>query len=103
MGTDPDAVAPLAAVLAPDLPALVAAAGLTTLSQHQALLPRRAPTLMTPHAGELARLLGTDPAAVEARRLDHARQAAERLGLTVLLKGSTTVIASAGVTTVLVE
>ncbi|HEV2256231.1 MAG TPA: NAD(P)H-hydrate dehydratase [Streptosporangiaceae bacterium] len=103
MGTGPDAAGRLAAVLATDLPALVDADGLTILSQHQDLLPRRAPTLITPHAGELGRLLGTDPAAVEARRLDHARQAAERLGLTVLLKGSTTVIASPGDPTVLVN
>ena len=52
------------------------------------------PTLITPHAGELARLLGTDPASVEAARLEHARRAAGQLGVTVLLKGSTTVIAS---------
>jgi hydroxyethylthiazole kinase-like uncharacterized protein yjeF len=103
MGTGPDAVARLAAVLATDLPALVDADGLTILSQHQDLLPRCAPTLITPHAGELGRLLGTDPAAVEARRLEHARRAAERLGLTVLLKGSTTVIASPGETTALVN
>jgi hydroxyethylthiazole kinase-like uncharacterized protein yjeF len=103
MGTGPDAVARLAAVLATDLPALVDADGLTILSQHPDLLPRRAPTLITPHAGELGRLLGTDPAAIEARRLDHARQAAERLGLTVLLKGSTTVVASPGDPTVLVN
>ena len=103
MGTGPDAVARLAAVLATDLPALVDADGLTILSQHQDLLPRRAPTLITPHAGELSRLLGTDPAAIEARRLEHARRAAERLGLTVLLKGSTTLIASPGVTTALVN
>ena len=101
MGTDPAATARLAAVLATDLPALVDADGLTILSQHQDLLPRRAPTLITPHAGELGRLLGADPAAVEARRLEHARLAAERLGLTVLLKGSTTVIASPGEPTVL--
>jgi len=101
MGTDPAAAARLAAVLATDLPALVDADGLTILSQHQDLLPRRAPTLITPHAGELGRLLGADPAAVEARRLEHARLAAERLGLTVLLKGSTTVIASPGEPTVL--
>ena len=103
MGTGPDAVARLAAVLATDLPALVDADGLTILSQHPDLLPRRAPTLITPHAGELSRLLGTDSAAIEARRLEHARRAAERLGLTVLLKGSTTVIASPGVTTALVN
>src|SRR5580693_3539578 len=103
MGTGPDAVARLAAVLATDLPALVDADGLTILSQHQDLLPRRAPTLITPHAGELSRLLGIDSAAIEARRLEHARRAAERLGLTVLLKGSTTVIASPGDPTALVN
>jgi hydroxyethylthiazole kinase-like uncharacterized protein yjeF len=103
MGTGPDAVARLAAVLGTDLPALVDADGLTILSEHQDLLPRRAPTLITPHAGELGRLLGTDPAAIEAHRLDHAREAAERLGVTVLLKGSTTVIASPDRPTALVN
>jgi len=50
--------------------------------------------LATPHAGELARLLGVDRATVEAARLEHARLAAERFDATVLLKGSTTVIAA---------
>jgi hydroxyethylthiazole kinase-like uncharacterized protein yjeF len=103
MGTDPAAAARLAAVLATDLPALVDADGLTILGQHRDLLPRRAPTLITPHAGELGRLLGTDPAAVEAARLEHARRAAGQLGVTVLLKGSTTVVASPGDPTVLVN
>ena len=99
MGTDEAAVARLAAILRTDLPVLVDADGLTIVSQHEDLLPRSgglegAPTLITPHAGELARLLGTDPASVEARRLEHARRAAGQLGVTVLLKGSTTVIAS---------
>jgi ADP-dependent NAD(P)H-hydrate dehydratase / NAD(P)H-hydrate epimerase len=96
MGTGQDAAARLAAVLGTDLPALVDADGLTILSQVKGLLPRpggSAPTLITPHAGELARLLGTDAASVEARRLEHARRAAGELGVTVLLKGSTTVIA----------
>src|SRR5271166_3931668 len=99
MGTGQDAVARLAAVLGTDLPVLVDADGLTILSQVQGLLPRlngAAPTLITPHAGELARLLGTDGASVEARRLEHARRAAGELGVTVLLKGSTTVIAPGG-------
>ena len=93
MGTGHDAAARLAAVLGTDLPVLVDADGLTILSQEPGLLPRAAPTLITPHAGELARLLGTDAASVEARRVEHARRAAARLGVTVLLKGSTTVIA----------
>jgi hydroxyethylthiazole kinase-like uncharacterized protein yjeF len=99
MGTGQDAAARLAAVLGTDLPALVDADGLTILSQVKGLLPRpngSAPTLITPHAGELARLLGTDGASVEARRLEHARRAAGELGVTVLLKGSTTVIAPPG-------
>jgi hydroxyethylthiazole kinase-like uncharacterized protein yjeF len=103
MGTDSGAVARLTAILRTDLPVLVDADGLTILSQHQDLLPRRAPTLITPHAGELARLLGTDPASVEARRLEHARRAAAQLGVTVLLKGSTTVIASPDAGPVLVN
>jgi hydroxyethylthiazole kinase-like uncharacterized protein yjeF len=103
MGTGPGAAARLSAILSTDLPVLVDADGLTILSQHTGLLPRPAPTLITPHAGELGRLLGTDPASVEARRLEHARRAAAELGATVLLKGSTTVIASPGDEPVLVS
>ena len=103
MGTGPDAVARLAAVLGTDVPVLVDADGLTILSQNRGMLPRSAPTLITPHAGELSRLLGADPASVEAGRLEHARRAAEQLGVTVLLKGSTTVIASPGDPTALVN
>jgi hydroxyethylthiazole kinase-like uncharacterized protein yjeF len=94
MGTGAGAVARLAAIVQTDLPVLVDADGLTILSQHKHLLPRNAPTLITPHAGELARLLGVDPSDVEARRIEHARRAAAELGVTVLLKGSTTVIAA---------
>src|SRR5690348_10774916 len=86
----------LAAVLATDLPVLVDADGLTVLTRRRDLLGRSAPTVLTPHAGELARLLGTDADQVEARRLEHVRRAAEELNATVLLKGSTTVIAEAG-------
>ena len=92
MSTGPDAVARLAAILDTDLPVLVDADGLTILSQHRDMLPRQAPTLITPHAGELARLLGTEAADVEARRLEHAGRATAELGVTVLLKGSTTVV-----------
>jgi ADP-dependent NAD(P)H-hydrate dehydratase / NAD(P)H-hydrate epimerase len=93
MGTDDGAATLLASVMASDLPVLVDADGLTIVARDRGLLRRDAPTLITPHAGELARLLGTERAAVEARRLAHARQAAAELGVTVLLKGSTTVIA----------
>ena len=93
MGTDDAAARRLAAVLATSLPVLIDADGLTLLARHKELLPRPAPTLLTPHAGELGRLLGADPADIEARRLEHARRAATMLGACVLLKGSTTVVA----------
>jgi ADP-dependent NAD(P)H-hydrate dehydratase / NAD(P)H-hydrate epimerase len=95
MGTDEEAHARLAAVLATDVPVLVDADGLTLVAADKGMLARSAPTLLTPHAGELGRLLGVEPADVEARRLEHARMAAAELGATVLVKGSTTVIAAA--------
>jgi len=94
IGTGPDAAALVAAVLASDVPVLVDADGLTVLAGHRELLRRDAPVLITPHAGELARLLSADRQDIEARRLHYARAAAAQLGVTVLLKGSTTVIAS---------
>jgi hydroxyethylthiazole kinase-like uncharacterized protein yjeF len=96
MGTDDAAAGRLEAVLATDLPVLVDADGITLLAaaDRKELLRREAPTLITPHAGELARLLGADRADVEAHRLRYATQAAAELGCTVLLKGSTTVIAA---------
>jgi ADP-dependent NAD(P)H-hydrate dehydratase / NAD(P)H-hydrate epimerase len=96
MGTDEAATDRLAAVLATDLPVLVDADGITILAANPGLLSRAAPTLITPHAGELARLLRADRADIEARRLHYATSAAAKLGVTVLLKGSTTVIAGPG-------
>ena len=94
MGTGEESAELLRAVLETSLPVLVDADGITLLAAHRELLSRRAPTLLTPHAGELARLLGADRADVEAHRLRFVTQAAAELGCTVLLKGSTTVIAS---------
>jgi ADP-dependent NAD(P)H-hydrate dehydratase / NAD(P)H-hydrate epimerase len=96
MGVSDDAAERLEAVLRTALPVLLDADGLTLLSRHPDLLPRHAPTLLTPHAGELGRLLGADPADVEARRLEYATAAARKFGACVLLKGSTTVIAQPG-------
>jgi hydroxyethylthiazole kinase-like uncharacterized protein yjeF len=93
MGTGHGARAMLAAVLATGLPVLVDADGLTIMAAHPQLLPREGPTVITPHAGELARLLDADRADIEARRLHYVTAAAAQLGVTVLLKGSTTVIA----------
>ncbi|MEU3820303.1 NAD(P)H-hydrate dehydratase [Streptomyces sp. NPDC030392] len=79
-------------VLASDVPVLVDADGLRALDP-AAVRARRAPTLLTPHAGEAAALLGTVREDVEARRLEAVRELAGRYGATVLLKGSTTLVA----------
>jgi hydroxyethylthiazole kinase-like uncharacterized protein yjeF len=96
MGTDAAAAGRLHEVLQTALPVLIDADGLTILAANKGWLPRSAPTLLTPHAGELGKLLQADPADVAARRLAYARRAAAEFGATVLLKGSTTVIAPAG-------
>jgi len=59
----------------------------------EALGGRTAPTVLTPHEGELARLLELDGAQVRARRLHHARDAARRSGAIVVLKGDDTLVA----------
>jgi NAD(P)H-hydrate epimerase len=71
-----------------ELPAVVDADALFGLEP----VSRRAPTVLTPHAGELARLLGTDAEWVNAHRLEAARNAAERFGAVVLLKGADTIV-----------
>jgi NAD(P)H-hydrate epimerase len=55
---------------------------------------RSAPTVLTPHSGELARLLGSESRDVDAHRLDAVRRAASRFGSCVLLKGADTLVAS---------
>jgi NAD(P)H-hydrate epimerase len=52
--------------------------------------------VLTPHPGELARLLGTTTAGIQADRLAAARDAAERLKQTVVLKGAHTLVAAVG-------
>ena len=75
-----------------DLPAVVDADGLFGLEP----FARAAPTVLTPHAGELARLLGEDSTWVAAHRLEAARRGAERFGCVLLLKGADTIVASPG-------
>jgi ADP-dependent NAD(P)H-hydrate dehydratase / NAD(P)H-hydrate epimerase len=73
-----------------ELPAVVDADALFELEPFE----RDASTVLTPHAGELARLLGTDSSWVDAHRLAAARKAAERFDAVVLLKGPDTIVAS---------
>jgi ADP-dependent NAD(P)H-hydrate dehydratase / NAD(P)H-hydrate epimerase len=73
-----------------DLPVVLDADALWELEP----FARAAPTVLTPHSGELARLLGTDSREVDAHRLDAVRRAASRFGSIVLLKGADTLVAS---------
>jgi ADP-dependent NAD(P)H-hydrate dehydratase / NAD(P)H-hydrate epimerase len=93
LGTDDWAHELAARVLGSGVPVLVDADALTLVARDPGLLRRDAPVLLTPHAGELARLIRAERDDIEAARLEHVRRAAAELGATVLLKGSTTVVA----------
>ena len=75
-----------------DLPAVVDADGLFGFEP----VDRLAGTVLTPHSGELARLLGAEAEWVDAHRLEAVRLAIERYRCTVLLKGSETIVAAPG-------
>ncbi len=78
-----------------DAPLLIDADGLNAhAGALESLRERSAPTVLTPHAGELGRLLERDSAEIDAHRLASAREAAERSGAVVLLKGDDTVVAT---------
>jgi ADP-dependent NAD(P)H-hydrate dehydratase / NAD(P)H-hydrate epimerase len=74
------------------LPAVVDADGLHELEP----FTRDAPTVLTPHEGELARLLGRESRWVAAHRLEALRQGVERFGCVVLLKGADTLVGAPG-------
>lgn len=80
------------AALASDQPCVVDAGGLDLVDQ-----ARSAPTLLTPHAGELARMLSrfgpsVQRSQVEQAPLAHGRRLADATGCTVLVKGHTVLV-----------
>ncbi len=84
-----------ALALAAPLPLVLDADGLNAFTGRAAeLLSRRLPTLLTPHPGELARLLGTSAAEVQEDRLAAARSAAAATGCLVALKGHRSLLAA---------
>ncbi|MFL5840391.1 MAG: NAD(P)H-hydrate dehydratase, partial [Thermoleophilaceae bacterium] len=75
------------------VPLLIDADGLNAHAEHLELIAARdAPTVLTPHDGELGRLLGIDSAEVGAHRLAHAREVARGSGAIVVLKGDDTLV-----------
>jgi NAD(P)H-hydrate epimerase len=79
-------------LLTTDLPAVVDADALHELEPFE----RSAPTILTPHSGELGRLLGEESSWVDAHRLDALRRAVETYGCVVLLKGADTLVGAPG-------
>jgi NAD(P)H-hydrate epimerase len=80
-----------------DKPLLIDADGLGAHAGRLDLLKARpGPTVLTPHAGEMARLLDTDSSEVSAHRLACARAAAEQSGCVVVLKGDDSIVAAPG-------
>ncbi len=89
-GERPDGARRLADLLAQQVPMVVDADALGLVRG----LPLRPDVLLTPHAGELARLLGTERAQVQADPVAAVRRAAAELGATVLLKGASQYVAT---------
>ena len=90
-GGGDDAAGQLAAALADGVPVVVDADALAHVTG-----PLAVPAVLTPHAGELARMLGVEREAVEAAPLEHARRAAAAYDAVVLLKGRHTLVAQPG-------
>ena len=84
----------LASALLAGKPLVVDADALSLLASHRQPLP--AGTILTPHPGEAARLLGGTNSEVQADRFRAARSLCERLGAVVVLKGAGTIIAAPG-------
>ncbi len=79
------------------VPVLVDGDGLTAVAGDPACLQRRtAPTVLTPHAGEMARLLKTTPEVVQRDRVAAVQKATEELRAVVVLKGASTIVGSPG-------
>ncbi|HEY6890150.1 MAG TPA: NAD(P)H-hydrate dehydratase [Solirubrobacter sp.] len=97
LSKDPQSQA-LARAVAPriDVPLVVDADGLNALAGRleEILAGRRWPTVLTPHAGELGRLLEVDSKEVERSRLRHVREAAAISKAFVVLKGDDTLVAA---------
>jgi NAD(P)H-hydrate epimerase len=75
------------------VPLVVDADGLNAFAgQVERLAARDAATILTPHAGELGRLLGLDSEEIEAHRLRCAREAAAAAGAVLVLKGDDTIV-----------
>ena len=91
-GSGDGAAGTLAEALADEVPVVIDA---DALDHAPRASDGRPDVILTPHAGELARMLGVERDEVEARPLAHARRAAQEYGAVVLLKGRHTLVVDA--------
>jgi NAD(P)H-hydrate epimerase len=94
MGRDPGTVELAREVVGEiEAPLVIDADGLNAFAEQLGrIAARAAPTVLTPHAGELGRLLGRDSEEIAAHRLAAAREAARAAGAVVVLKGDDTIV-----------
>jgi NAD(P)H-hydrate epimerase len=95
LGRDPGSIELTREVLTRiEAPLVLDADGLNAFAGEAGEIGRRgSPTVLTPHAGELGRLLGRDSAEVDAHRVECAREATRATGAVVVLKGDDTIVA----------
>jgi hydroxyethylthiazole kinase-like uncharacterized protein yjeF len=83
-------------VAAIERPLVIDASGLNAFAGRASEInPQRRPRVITPHPGELARLLGRETKSINAARIDAAREAAQLCRCVVVLKGHQTLVADA--------
>jgi ADP-dependent NAD(P)H-hydrate dehydratase / NAD(P)H-hydrate epimerase len=94
LGRDPGSVELAREVVAAiEAPLVIDADGLNAFAGAlEAIAARQRPTILTPHAGELGRLLERPSAEVAAHRLAAAREAARAAGAVLVLKGDDTIV-----------
>ena len=80
-----------------ELPVVLDGDALWALAGHlDWVFSRDAPTVLTPHAGELGRLLGRESSWVDANRIEAVEGAADDVGAVVVLKGADSIVAAPG-------
>ena len=77
-----------------DIPLVIDADGINLIASDPSILSRcRAPVVLTPHPGEMARICGHTTAQIQGDRIGHARRFARQHRVCLVLKGAATVVA----------
>ncbi len=101
LGKAPKLAETIKEILSTGKPAVIDADGLNAVSEHMDILRAAScDTVLTPHPGEMARLCGKSVNEIQENRREVAEEFANRFGVTLLLKGHDTLIASPNLPTV---